>query len=136
MRLYILLLVALLASCSAEKRLNRLLKNNPEFTRQDTITVRDTVYFDRVEAHTVEVLVPGDTMYLDTGRLHVKVVKMPGERVYVQGICDADTVTVEKQVVVDRILPTKTIHKAPWYLWALVVALAGIAVIQTLRGRN
>lgn len=129
----LLALAVALTSCSAEKRLNRLLRNNPEFARTDTITISDTVYWDRIEAHTVEMFLPGDTVRIDTGRLHVKVVRLPGERVYVQGICDADTITIEKTVTVDRILPTKTVHKAPWYLWIVIVALAVVAVVQTIR---
>jgi hypothetical protein len=36
-------LIALLFSCSPQKRLNRLVKKHPELVKIDTITVRDTI---------------------------------------------------------------------------------------------
>lgn len=124
------LLIALFAlACSPEKRLNRFLERHPEFARRDTITVVDTAYFDRVEQHVVEVLIPGDTLRIDTGRLHVRVVKLPGERVYVQGVCDADTVVVTKDVIVDRVLPTKTVHRLAWWQWLLLALVLSVAFI-------
>ena len=43
MKLIFVILIALLFSCSPQKRLNRLIKKYPELVKTDTIVVRDTI---------------------------------------------------------------------------------------------
>lgn len=127
-----LLLLCFLFACSPQKRLNRLIAKHPELVTHDTIVVNDTIMVDRVEAHTVEILMPGDTLYVDRDRLHVKVVKMPGDSIYVQGICDADTIYREVKVPCDTVQPVKEVQVTGWKMWALVFVLAFVAFMLAL----
>lgn len=128
----LLLLVTLLVSCSPEERLARLLARHPELTKRDTI--RDTVWatVEYVHADTVFVPVPGDTVRIDNGRLHIKYVKMPGDTVWIDGECDADSVRVPFEVVVEKSVPCPEGYKVrAWWKTAALI-LGGLFLLLLL----
>lgn len=127
--------LCLLCSCSAEKRLLRLLERNPDL--RDTVVVHDTItaIVEYVRTDTVFRDVPGDTVTLTKDRLTVRYVRMPGDTVYLEGECKGDTVVqvIEREVPV--VQPTKTVteQRIPWWLIAIAVGSMGVAVIALLR---
>lgn len=131
----IALLAELFTSCSAEKRLNKLLALHPEL--HDTIIVRDTVRLVTVgvQHDTTFLPVPADTVRIDEGRMHVRYVKLAGDTVWLQGKCDPDTVTKFIEHTVDRIGPTRTItkDKVPWWVYVLCGGLLLITVLTLTR---
>lgn len=130
------LLIALFAlACSPEKKLARLVAKHPELVKTDTLTIRDTVYFDRVEQHVTDVFIVGDTVRIDTGRLHVRVVRLPGDSVFVSGVCDTDTVFTEIKVPCDTISPTKEVKYIPWWIYACMGALFAACAYFAIRRR-
>ena len=125
----IAILILLLCSCSAEKKLNKLIAKHPEL--RDTIYVHDTLTTELIRADTTFVSVPGDTVRVDNGKLHIKYVKLPGDTVYLEGQCDPDTVI--KITTVERIAPTVTKSVVPWWVWLVISLLAVVLLIQTLK---
>jgi len=103
--IYILAIAALLVACSPERRLQKLLRDNPELSRTDTITVLDTVF------------VPGDTMWrsvllrdtvtIETERQVVKV-----QRIRTGSPCDTAAIAldIEARVKPDTVYSTVTVE--------------------------
>lgn len=129
MKLAILAILVCLCSCNSEKKLQRLLANHPEL--RDTIYIHDTLTTELVRADTTFVSVPGDTVRLDNGKLHIKYVRLPGDTVYIEGQCDPDTVI--NTITVERIAPTMTKSVVPWWVWVVIMVLAVVLLIQTLK---
>ena len=129
----IILAALLLCSCSAEKRLQRLVAKHPELTRSDTITVRDTV------------ILPADTVIMSRFLNTVDTVRVEGPRqvitlyrqatghpcdtvevfIHAEGIVKTDTVTTEVEVVVEKLVPCPPGKRVAswWRIVALVLAL-------------
>jgi hypothetical protein len=128
--LAIAFVIALLAaSCSPEKRLNKLIANHPEL--RDTVYVHDTLVTKEVQKDTLFVSVPGDTVKVDEGKMHIRYVRLPGDTVWLEGQCDPDTVI--NTITVERIAPTMTKSVVPWWVWVVIMVLAVVLLIQTLK---
>lgn len=125
----IAILILLLCSCSAEKKLNKLIAKHPEL--RDTIYVHDTLTTELIRADTTFVSVPGDTVRVDNGKLHIKYVRLPGDTVWLEGQCDPDTVITT--TIVERIGPTKTVNKIPFWIWLLVGVMGMTSLILAFR---
>ena len=129
-----ILLAVLLSSCSAEKRLQRLLDNNPELSRVDTVTVDVTV------------AIPGDTVFrpvllrdtvtIENDRQVVTIVRVPTGHpcdtvpivAGVTAIIKPDTVRVVERITVDRVVPCPPGKKvAAW--WRTVALVLGVVLV-------
>jgi len=98
------LLLYFLFSCTPQRRLNRLLTNNPELLEKDTIIVRDTVVVENYNYDTTTIIKLHDTTtvinnervilkyYYDTLR----------EVIHHEVECLGDTVYTEKLVTVEK----------------------------------
>lgn len=139
--LHILAIAALLVGCSPERRLQKLLRDNPELSRVDTITVTDTVF------------VPGDTLWRSVLLRDTVTIESERQVVKVQRIrtgspCDTaaialdiearvkpDTVYSTVTVEVPRVVPcppdTK-VHKW-WRTAALVLGVFSLALFLLYR---
>jgi len=130
MKTIYLLLILALTSCSADKRLQRLVNKHPELIRKDTVTVSIPVYVVGISKDTIFNL-SVDTMFLDTGRLHVEVhIDTVTRKVFVSGRCDPDTVTVTVDKIINSVEPTKVIRekskgKIDWW-WAMILMAIGL----------
>ena len=129
MKFAILAALVCLTSCSGEKKLQRILANHPEL--RDTIYVHDTLTTELVRADTTFVSVPGDTVRVDNGKLHIKYVRLPGDTVWLEGQCDPDTGITT--TIVERIGPTKTVNKIPFWIWLLVGVMGMTSLILAFR---
>ena len=110
-----LLIILLLASCTPQKRLAKLVKKHPELVRVDTITVVDTftVVTPRTRIDTfysIKQLI--DTVVLQKENLKV-VTYLKNDTVYLNAECD--TLVVEKIRTVK--VPTKTIEVKKENFW-------------------
>jgi len=107
--LLFILALALLASCSPQKRLARLVKNNPELVSTDTVFKQVPVYMPAVSTDTVFQF-STDTITLEKGRLRVDVIMDPvTKKIYVRGECRADTVYVNVPVEIITVNPVETV---------------------------
>ena len=110
-----LLIILLLASCTPQKRLARLVKKNPELIRVDTVTVTDTFTVIAPRTHI-------DTFYsikrlVDTVRLEKENLKvltyLKNDTIYLDAECD--TLVIEKVRTVK--VPAKTIEVKKENFW-------------------
>lgn len=110
-----LLIILLLASCTPQKRLAKLVKKHPELIRVDTVTVTDTftVIVPRTQIDTfysIKQLV--DTVRLEKENLRV-ITYLKNDTVYLDAECD--TLVIEKIRTVK--VPTKTIEVKKENFW-------------------
>lgn len=69
----IVLLLLFLSSCSPQKRLQRLLKKNPQLIELDTIRVIDTVIIQRYDTTLINTIIRQDSVTLiNTERIKIK----------------------------------------------------------------
>jgi hypothetical protein len=139
----LLLLAILLTSCSAERRLQRLVERNPDLQRTDTITVTMRV---PIPADTVrQVVTLTDTVVVENERQVVTIVRVPTGSpcdtlpvlMDVQGVVKADTVWASKEVYVDRIVPCPPGKRvAAWWRTAALVLAAMWVVFAYLDRRR
>jgi len=132
--IYIIALIALVISCTPQRRLERLLRKHPELTSIDSITIHDTIRVIVPEVHldtivTLQQLY--DTVYLEQEQLKVKVWMDRYHKVYIQGRCD--TVYINK--IVTRKIPIRIYEKTPLWKkiinWVIAILLI-ITVVYTL----
>lgn len=137
--LHIIAIAALLVACSPERRLQKLLRDNPELSRVDTITVTDTVF------------VPGDTMWRSVLLRDTVTIENERQVVKVQRIrtgspCDTaaialdiearvkpDTVYSTVTVEVDRVVPCPPPTHNWWRTIALVMGVLCLALFLLYR---
>ena len=116
--IYIIALIALVISCTPQRRLERLLRKHPELTSIDSITIHDTIRVIVPEVHLDTVVTLQqlyDTVYLEQEQLKVKVWMDRYHKVYIQGKCD--TVYIDK--IVTRKIPIRIYEKTP--LWKKII---------------
>jgi len=128
---FLLLLIFILASCSPQKRLSRLVNHHPELKIVDTLHIRDTILIPMVRADTLlHIDSLFDTVTFKQDRLKVSVLRLH-DTLYLHGICEADTIFVDRKIPVERIITVKPdrvnqlISRIPW----LVVGLISIILL-------
>ena len=128
---FLLLLIFILASCSPQKRLSRLVNHHPELKIVDTLHIRDTIPIPRIQADTLLHMDSlFDTVTFKKDRLQVSVLRLH-DTLYLQGKCEADTIFVDRKIPVERIITMKPdrvdqlISRIPW----LVVGLISIILL-------
>jgi len=73
-KVFYILILLILASCSPQKRIERIIKRHPEI--QTTQTITDTVYIKPVSIDTVFLLEPQDTIIItDTSGLQIGIIR-------------------------------------------------------------
>jgi hypothetical protein len=114
-----LILLLLLASCTPQKRLERLIRNHPELVRVDSVKIIDTVITQSVSIDTMQVMNTYDTFIVNRDRLTVQVIRHQ-DSIYVYGKCAGDTVVLERKVPV-RIIEVKESTSVPWWVYTFLV---------------
>lgn len=127
-------LIALLFSCSPQKRLNRLVKKHPELVKIDTITVRDTIR-DTINVTTELVKVDTifslneihDTITITKDNLTIRYYHdTVHDKIYISGECDTIWVEVPYERIVEYKVPCdKVIVKEGigWWYWIIIIIL-------------
>ena len=138
MKLIFVILIALLFSCSPQKRLNRLIKKHPELVKTDTIVVRDTIR-DTVNITTNLTRVDTifsfnqvfDTITITKDNLTVRYYHdTVHDKVYISGECDTIWVEVPYERIVEYKVPCNTAsveENIKWWYWVLLLLLFLIA---------
>jgi hypothetical protein len=114
-----LILLLFLASCTPQKRLERLIRNHPELVRVDSVKIIDTVITKSVSVDTMQVMNTYDTFIVNRDRLTVQVIRHQ-DSIYVYGKCAGDTVVLERKVPV-RIIEVKESTSVPWWVYAFLI---------------
>ena len=93
----------------------------PELSRTDTI--HDTVEAIVEYVHTDTVWkITRDTLRLDKGRAHARTV-IKHDTLWQEVYCDADTIRVPVETIVERVAPKEYIDRIPWWIWAIIGVL-------------
>jgi hypothetical protein len=132
MRIVLICLVAVMVSCSPQKKLNRLLKKHPELIVKDTVNIKDTIITESVKHDTLlnwNTLY--DTAYIEKDKLRIKVVRV-NDSIFIRGECVGDTIYYEKQVLVDKIIQQKS-EQNKWFNKLLFVLMLIFVILFLLR---
>ena len=105
MKILILILIFTITSCSPQKRLQRLVKNNPELIRVDTIHFRDTINVVTNEVYKDTLLtlksISKDTLIITKENLRIKTFyNYHTDSIFISGECQSDTVFVPYEVAI------------------------------------
>lgn len=134
MKLIFVILIALLFSCSPQKKLNRLIKKYPELVKTDTILVRDTIR-DTINITTNLTRVDTvfsfsqvfDTITITKDNLTVRYYHdTVYDKVYISGECDTIWVEVPYEKIVEYKIPCDKVivEKAvSWWYWFIIIML-------------
>lgn len=128
------MVVAMLFSCSPQKRYQRLIKNHPELIEMDTIWWRDTFYTEKkifVPEYRDSFVIQRDTL-IETKRFIITKFKDKFKVVY-----KADTLTYKDTIMVEKPVAGKIVYvsKTNWnYIWIFLIL--GLAVGVLLNKRN
>jgi aspartate carbamoyltransferase regulatory subunit len=133
----VILALNVFPSCNAEKRLNRLVKNNPELVTIDTVKIVDTVIIPSYSIDTVTRIEFHDTVnVINNERVLLKYFyDTLRQEIWHEVECKEDTIIHTIPVPVERIKAV-TSNKIPFYYWLLLVALVALtlyAVFKLLR---
>jgi hypothetical protein len=122
-----IILLAILFSCSPQKRLNRLLKKHPELIQTDTIWQTDTLIVEAVKIDTTFKF-KHDTITIVEDRLTVKTFyNYHDSTIYISAKCKSDTIIREIPVQVQTISAKPT---TDWNFYLLIIL--GILVFIAL----
>lgn len=127
-------IILILASCTPQKRLNRLVKKHPELIKVDTLSVHDTIHIETIKADTVFkdttfLRLLRDTITVVNDRLRINTYHYR-DSIFIEGECIGDTIIREIRVPYKYIQPvTKT--KTPAYM---IILLLGLIIILILLG--
>lgn len=125
----------LFVACSPQKRLNRIIKNNPGLLQvNDTIVYRDTLttFVPGIKTDTVvHISSMHDTVFLSKDFIHVKTY-IKGDSIYIEAATDpiTKTIYIEKRIPVTRyVAETKKINLD----WLIILILFGTVVYLFLK---
>ncbi len=121
-----LIIILILCSCSAQKKLNRLYKNNPELFTKDSILIRDTVNIitPRTKIDTVySVNRLVDTIRIEKNNLKV-ITYIKNDSIYIDAECDTIHITeyIDRTVYFNKGVVTKPFYKQNVF-WILVILI-------------
>lgn len=125
MRNLIIILTAFLISCSPSKRINRIVKNNPELAIKDTITIIDTLIIETVTHDTTTKFIEHTTVEVinnEKVRLQYRYDTITNEiNHYVE--CKGDTIYKRIKVPYTKIQPVTTVKGFKYFLWGSLIML-------------
>jgi hypothetical protein len=128
----VLIILLLFASCSPQKRLNRLLDKHPQLTAKDTVMINDTIITEHISHDTLlNWATLYDTAYIEKERLRIKIVRH-NDSIYIKGECLSDTIYRQHKVYVDKIIYKKN-KKDGWINRGLFFLLLIFAIAYLLR---
>lgn len=127
-------IVLILASCTPQKRLNRLVKKHPELIKVDTLSVHDTIHIETIKADTVFkdttfLRLLRDTITVVNDRLTIKQYYYR-DSIFIEGECKGDSIIREIRVPYKYIQPVTKV-KTPAYM---IIVLVGLVILLILLG--
>ncbi len=131
-----LLLLLLLASCSPQHRLNRLLALHPELKTPDTLFIKDSVIIPQIQVDTIlDFKTIRDTVIIQKDRFQVKLSRIH-DTLFLTGKCKGDTVYINRKIPVEKIKIVKPDHfdnfisKLPWIVIGLICLILFFVFIK------
>jgi len=127
-------IILILASCTPQKRLNRLVKKHPELIKVDTLSVYDTIHIETIKADTVFkdttfLRLLRDTITVVNDRLRINTYHYR-DSIFIEGECIGDTIIREIRVPYKYIQPVTKV-KTPAYI---IILLVGLVILLILLG--
>jgi len=127
-------IILILASCTPQKRLNRLVKKHPELIKVDTLSVHDTIHTETIKADTVFkdttfLRLLRDTITVVNDRLRINTYHYR-DSIFIEGECIGDTIIREIRVPYKYIQPVTKV-KTPAYI---IILLVGLVILLILLG--
>lgn len=117
------------SNCSPQKRLNRLLKNNPELKRDTTVTVYDTTFIPHYSFDTIyNFKNTHDTIFMVRNNYSVKVYQH-NDSIFIGANVKADTIYKEIKVPFTRIINTTDNRKVWQMFWAGIASVLFLLVV-------
>lgn len=110
--LLLFLLLFLLFSCSPEKRIARILRNNPSLVKSDTIYKYDTIHIAGVHKDSTFNYYQHDTVFLKKDNLSIKYYLNHDSTVFLQGKCDPIIKVVKVPIQVNSVSVNQNLA---WY---------------------
>lgn len=135
MRIIAILLISVcVVGCSPQARLARLIKNNPQLVKSDTIKIHDTTFVKSIHIDTIiQAGVTPDTVTIVKDKLVIKYFNN-GKTVYLGGEVKRDTIIKEIPVIVNTVTPAVP-YVPDFYkfsTWALYILLIVEALLLWL----
>jgi len=140
---HLLIALVLLSSCSAEQRIARILKRNPELVKRDTIFRKDTIFTKTVQKDTTFFYNSPDTVYMNEGKLQVKYFyNRHDSTIFLSGKCISDTIYKSYPIYISQVSVSKALK---WHerlkLWfvnnilliVLILAILGYIFRKVLK---
>ena len=133
----IISILFLLTSCSAEKRLHRLVALHPELVTKDTIRIQDTTLIPEVRIDTlVHYSSLKDTITIEKEKLTVRIHQVR-DTVYIQAIQKEDTIVHSREIPVEKIIHENPYAKdeEPTLIWldVIVLVLMGCVIFVLIK---
>ena len=124
--IFLTITILLLASCSPQKRLHRLVTKHPELTRIDTIKIQDSVFVPGTNVDTVfRSSLLHDTVGITQEKLQIKIIEK-NDTIYLNAKVEPDTIIITKEIPVRKI-----VHIEPekwWVRWWWVLLVIGVLI--------
>jgi len=142
MKYLIIILTSLLISCTPQKRLQRLVKKNPELIRVDTIHFIDTIQHVTEEVHKDTVIANfstfKDTLIINKDNLTVKTFyNFTTDSIYIFGECDSDTLYIpyEVKIPVETIVVEESKFNWVHFYLAMIFIFGVLFILAYIRSR-
>lgn len=138
--MWLLLLIPLMSSCSAQWHLQKAVKKDPTVLEKKIVYVTDTVITKPVVVRDTVTLSHVDTLEIVKEKFRLKIVRSY-DTLVIDGGCESDTIVKTIEVPVETFVyveKDKWYHKvqavSAWILFVLVVVLALRSKIQKILG--
>lgn len=111
-----LLLVLLIAGCSPQKRLNRLLALNPELIKENDSVPGSTIQ-PAVHMDSTFFALPGDTIIIEQEKIRTEFIRLPNDSFHINTDKAADTIRCWVKVPKVMVTAKTGFINMPW-LWS------------------
>lgn len=124
----------------AEEKIIVLTKRFPELLQPvDTISIYDTIRINNIKVDTTFIennVIDLDTVFIEKDKIKIQYVKKDS-LVYISGECIEDTIFIEKQIPIEKIVvqkPTFAKQAKDWF-WLLILLFTGGFIISRLASK-
>ena len=131
-----ILLICFLVSCSPQKRLNRLVRKNPQLTQLDTLRIVDTIIIDNYNYDTIETVMFHDTtIIVSNERVEARYFyDTLRQEIFHEITCKSDTIVKDRFIPIEKVIvqEQKTWQKyKPMALFSIVILIA-LAILKRI----
>ena len=125
-----ILLICFLVSCSPQKRLNRLVRKNPQLTQLDTLRIVDTIIIDNYNYDTIETVMFHDTtIIVSNERVEARYFyDTLRQEIFHEITCKSDTIVKDRFIPIEKIVYKElTVYEK--YKDVAIIAICAIVLI-------